>query len=183
MALSIPAIKILRTVKHEDSRGYFSETYNRLRLHELGIDDEFVQDNHSFSAEMGTVRGLHFQSPPYAQAKLVRVVRGSIFDVAVDLRRSSPTYGKYVGTTLSASNRAQIYVPIGFAHGFMTLEPETEVAYKVNEFYAPSHDGGLRWNDPDLGIDWPSIVGEAALSKKDSDLPPLRSLTSPFDHD
>ena len=116
------------------------------------------------------------------QAKPVRVVHGSILDVAVDLRRSSPTYGKRDSATLSASNRAQIYVPIGFAHGFMTLEPATEVAYKVSDFYAPSHDGGLQWNDPELGIKWPCVVGEAALSKKDAELLPLRSLANPFDY-
>ena len=177
---SIPEIKILRTVRHEDARGFFTEIYNRQRLLELGIDDEFVQDNLSHSVEKGTVRGLHFQSPPYAQAKLVRVVQGSIFDVAVDLRRNSPTFGKHVGVTLTDSDCRQIYVPVGFAHGFMTLEPATEVAYKVSGFYAPSHDGGLQWNDPELGIDWPCIGKEPVLSKKDAELPPLSCLTSPF---
>ncbi len=150
--LKIPDVKVLTPKKNGDHRGFFSEVYNRKTLAEAGIDITFVQDNHAFSAEKGVVRGLHFQIPPFAQDKLVRVVRGSVFDVAVDLRRGSPTYGQHVSVVLSAEAWNQILVPIGFAHGLMTLEPDTEVLYKVSNYYSAEHDKGLLWNDPALGI-------------------------------
>ena len=170
---AIPDIKILTPKKHGDARGFFSETYKRRALAELGIDVEFVQDNHSLSAEQHVLRGLHFQLPPHAQAKLVRVVRGSILDVAVDIRSSSPTYGKHIAVVLSAENWKQIYVPAGFAHGFATLEPNTEVVYKVTDYYAPECDRGILWNDPALGIDWGVAAKNPMLSDKDKKHPKL----------
>ena len=146
---------------------------------EKGVGDEFVQDNHSLSATVDTVRGLHFQAPPHAQAKLVRCGRGAIFDVAVDIRRGSPTYGHWVGYTLSAANGAQLYIPAGFAHGFATLEPDSEIVYKCSDYYAPETEGSLRWDDPDIGINWP-VTGEAVLSEKDAAAPLLAELESPF---
>ena len=178
---SIPAVKVLKPKKHGDHRGFFSEVYNKQALARAGIDIEFVQDNHSLSAEKGTVRGLHFQTPPFAQDKLVRVVRGAVFDVAVDLRRSSATYGRHVSAVLSAEAWNQILVPAGFAHGFMTLEPDTEVIYKVSGYYAPDHDKGLLWNDPALGIEWPIPETEAILSDKDRRQPRLAELEAPFE--
>ena len=180
-ALNIPAVKILAPGKHGDDRGFFSETYNKKALAAAGVRLEFVQDNHSFSAAKGTVRGLHFQTPPFAQDKLVRVVRGAVFDVAVDLRRDSPTYGRHVSATLSATAWNQILVPIGFAHGLMTLEPDTEVIYKVSDYYAPKHDHGLLWNDPALGIEWPLAEHEAILSDKDRAQPRFAAFATPFD--
>ena len=179
-ALSIPEVKLLTPKKHGDHRGFFSETYNRKTLAAAAIDINFVQDNHSLSAEKGTVRGLHFQTPPFAQDKLVRVARGSVFDVAVDLRQGSRSYGRHVGVVLSAEEWNQILVPTGFAHGFMTLEPDTEIIYKVSDYYAPEHDRGLLWNDPALGIRWPIPEGEAVLSDKDRGHPRLADLAAPF---
>ena len=179
--LNIPDVRLLSPRKHGDRRGFFSETYNRKALAVIGIDIDFVQDNHSYSADKGTVRGLHFQTPPFAQDKLVRVVRGSVFDIAVDLRQGSPTYGRHVSAVLSAQAWNQILVPIGFAHGFMTLEPDTEVIYKVSNYYAPDHDKGLLWNDPALGINWPIADEEAVLSDKDRKQPRLAELITPFD--
>ena len=179
--LNIPEVRLLSPGKHGDRRGFFSETYNRKALAVIGIDIDFVQDNHSYSADKGTVRGLHFQTPPFAQDKLVRVVRGSVFDIAVDLRQGSPTYGRHAGAVLSAQAWNQILVPIGFAHGFMTLEPDTEVIYKVSNYYAPDHDKGLLWNDPALGINWPISDDEAVFSEKDGKLPRLAELVTPFD--
>ena len=178
--LAIPDIKVLVPMKLDDGRGFFSEVYSRRRLEKVGFDTAFVQDNHSRSAKRGTVRGLHFQIPPRAQDKLVRVVRGAVFDVAVDLRRSSPTYGKHVSVVLSAETWNQVLVPVGFAHGFMTLEPETEVIYKVTDFYAPDHDTGLLWNDPDLDIQWPLPEEEALLSEKDRRQPKFADFVTPF---
>ena len=178
--LHISDVKFLTPKKHGDHRGFFSEVYNRRALAEAGIEIEFVQDNHSLSAEKGTVRGLHFQSPPFAQDKLVRVVRGSVFDVAVDLRKGSATYGEHVGVVLSAEAWNQLLVPIGFAHGFMTLEADTEVVYKVSDYYAPDHDHGLLWNDPALGIRWPMAEEEAVLSDRDRVQPRLSELVTPF---
>ncbi len=180
--LEIPEIKVVTPRKFGDDRGFFSETYNNKTLALRGIAIEFVQDNHSFSAQRGTIRGLHFQAPPHAQDKLVRVVRGSVFDVAVDIRRGSPTYGKAVSTVISAEAWNQVLVPVGFAHGFCTLEPDTEVIYKVSNYYAPEHDFGLLWCDPDLGIDWPVSEAEAELSDKDRGQPRLRELDSPFEY-
>jgi dTDP-4-dehydrorhamnose 3,5-epimerase len=165
---AIPDVKVLLPAAFGDERGSFSETYNAARFSENGIKLVFVQDNQSWSAPAGTVRGLHFQSPPKAQHKLVRAVRGSILDVAVDLRRASRTYGKWVAEELSAQNRKQLLVPIGFAHGFCTLEPDTEVIYKVSEFYSPANDLGIAWDDPDLSIDWPITKDKVTLSEKDS---------------
>ena len=178
--LNIPDIKVLLPRKHGDARGFFSETYNRKSLAALGIDIDFVQDNHSLSAEKGTVRGLHFQTPPFAQDKLVRVVRGAVYDVAVDLRKDSPTYGRHASAALSADAWNQVLVPVGFAHGFMTLEPDTEVIYKVSNYYAPDHDKGLLWNDAALGIAWPLAGDEAILSEKDRVQPRLEEIVSPF---
>ena len=179
--LSIPDVKVLTPKKHGDHRGFFSEVYNRRSLTVTGVDIDFVQDNHSLSAEKGTVRGLHFQTPPFAQDKLVRVARGSVFDVAVDLRRGSATYGRHVSVVLSAEAWNQVLVPIGFAHGFMTLEPDTEVIYKVSNYYAPDHDQGLLWNDPALGIAWPIAENEATLSEKDRRQPRFAELVTPFE--
>lgn len=179
-SLTIPDVRVLIPGKFGDHRGFFSEVYNRRTLAEAGIAIDFVQDNHSRSAFRGTVRGLHFQTPPHAQDKLVRVVRGSVFDVAVDLRRSSPTYGRHVSVVLTAQAWNQILVPVGFAHGFMTLEPDTEVVYKVSDFYAPDHDEGLRWNDPALGIEWPIAEDEAVLSEKDRRQPGFAGFATPF---
>ena len=181
--LEIPDVKVLTPKKNGDHRGFFSEVYNRKTLAEAGIDITFVQDNHALSAEKGTVRGLHFQIPPFAQDKLVRVVRGSVFDVAVDLRRGSPTYGKHVSVVLSAEAWNQILVPIGFAHGLMTLEPDTEVLYKVSNYYSAEHDKGLLWNDPALGIEWPVAEDEAILSAKDKVQPRLADLPPYFHFD
>lgn len=180
--LSIPSVKVLAPKKHGDRRGFLSEVYSRRALAEIGIDVEFVQDNHSLSARKWTVRGLHFQTPPFAQDKLVRVVRGAVFDVAVDLRRGSPTYGRHVSAVLSAEAWNQLLVPIGFAHGFMTLEPDTEVLYKVSGYYAPDCDEGIVWDDPDLAIPWPLDTGMAILSPKDRDLPRLADIDSPFSY-
>ena len=178
--LSISEVKLLRPERHEDSRGFFSEVYSKKALAEAGIEINFVQDNHSLSVQKGTVRGLHFQTPPFAQDKLVRVVHGSVFDVAVDLRQNSATYGQHVSVVLSATTWNQLLVPIGFAHGFMTLEPDTEVLYKVSDCYSPEHDKGLLWNDPALGIQWPLRADEALLSNKDLQHPKLSELISPF---
>jgi dTDP-4-dehydrorhamnose 3,5-epimerase len=171
VSLSIPDVKIITPKKFGDHRGFFSETYNRQTLGKSGIDMEFVQDNHSLSVEKGVVRGLHFQLPPFAQDKLVRVVRGRILDVAVDIRRSSPTFGQHVAVEISAESWNQILVPAGFAHGFVTLEANTEVIYKVTNYYAPQCDRGILWNDPALGINWPIAAGEAILSDKDKKQP------------
>lgn len=179
--LSIPDVKVLTPKKHGDHRGFFSEVYNKKALAEAGIDIDFMQDNHAFSAEKRVVRGLHFQVPPFAQDKLVRVVRGSVFDVAVDLRRGAPTYGQHVSVVLSAEAWNQILVPIGFAHGLVTLEPDTEVIYKVSNYYAPDHEKGLLWNDPALGIEWPVAEDEAILSAKDEIQPHLAELPPYFD--
>ena len=179
-ALSIPAVKVLTPVRHGDRRGFFSEAYSRRTLAAAGIDVEFVQDNHSLSTAAGTVRGLHFQAPPFAQEKLVRVVRGAAFAVAVDLRRGAATCGRHASVVLSARAGNQLLVPVGFAHGFMTLEPDTEVLYKVSSYYAPEHDRGIRWDDPDLAIPWPLEAGAAVLSPRDGDLPAFAALDSPF---
>ncbi len=176
----IPDVKIVTPIKHGDHRGFFSEIHNKRALAKAGIHLDFVQDNHTLSPQKGTIRGLHFQTPPFAQDKLVRVVRGAIFDVAVDLRQGSPTFGKHVTAVISAEEWNQILVPIGFAHGFCTLEPNTEVIYKVTNYYSASHDKGLLWNDPDLGIDWPVAEEEAILSDKDIRLPRLGELPDYF---
>jgi dTDP-4-dehydrorhamnose 3,5-epimerase len=178
---AIPDVKILTPKRFDDGRGFFSEVYNRKRYEEAGVRLDFVQDNHSLSETVGTIRGLHFQNAPFAQDKLVRVVRGRILDVAVDLRKSSPTFGQHVAVELSAENWRQLLVPIGFAHGFCTLEPDTEVLYKVTNYYSAAHDGGLAFDDPALGIEWPVAPGDAVLSEKDRKHPRLADLPTCFD--
>lgn len=178
--LAIPEVKRLVPKVFRDARGSFCETYSRRALDAAGLAVAFVQDNHSISQARGVVRGLHFQSHPFAQGKLIRVLRGAIFDVAVDLRRGSPTYGRHVSAVLSAENWEQLFIPVGFAHGFCTLEPDTEVLYKVTAYYSPEHDLGLAWDDPDLGIDWPVTAAEAMLSDKDRQHPRLAELGEVF---
>jgi dTDP-4-dehydrorhamnose 3,5-epimerase len=173
-SLAFPDVLVFRPKRFEDSRGFFSETYNRSAFAKAGADLEFVQDNHSLSKSRGTIRGLHFQMPPFGQAKLVRVVRGAIFDVAVDIRKSSPNFGKWVSATLSADGGEQILIPAGYAHGFCTLEPDTEVLYKVTHYYSPEHEFGIGWDDPTIGINWPVSAGEAVLSDKDRKYPLLK---------
>lgn len=177
------SVQLLATRRYADDRGWFSETYSAPKLTEVGINTTFIQDNHSFSAHRGTIRGIHFQSPPYAQAKLVRCARGRILDFAVDLRRGSPTFGRHVAAELSSENGQQLYVPIGFGHAFVTLEDNTEVIYKVSATYAPSCDGGIIWNDPEIGIDWPLPEAGAVLSDKDKSLQTLAGFDSPFEYD
>lgn len=178
----MPVIRITPK-RFADPRGWFSETYQRDRFKAAGIGADFVQDNQSFSAPAGTLRGIHFQSPPHAQAKLVRCLKGRIWDVAVDLRNGSPTYGQSVAAELTAERGEQLFVPAGFGHAFLTLEPDCEVAYKVDDFYAPDCDGGIRWDDPDLGIAWPLPVAAPELSEKDARLPLLKDFVSPFVYD
>jgi dTDP-4-dehydrorhamnose 3,5-epimerase len=180
VALQIPDVKLVTPKRFGDSRGFFSEVYNARAFADAGVSAHFIQDNHSLSAAIGTLRGLHFQTPPFAQAKLIRVVRGRIFDVAVDLRRASPTFGQSISAELSADNGTQLFVPAGFAHGFVTLEPDTEVIYKVDAPYAPANDAGVLWSDPDLAIAWPLPSGAPHLSEKDARLPRLADLTLGF---
>ncbi len=177
---ALDGVKLITPKKFGDHRGFFSVTYSAADLAQAGIDTPFVQDNQSLSAEKGTVRGLHFQLPPFAQAKLVRVVRGAVLDVAVDIRQGSATYGRHVAVTLSAQNWQQLLIPVGFAHGFCTLEPDTEVIYKVSNVYSAPHDRGLMWNDPALAIDWPVGEQEAVLSDKDKTHPLLKDLPACF---
>ncbi len=179
-SLAIPDVKLLTPARFGDDRGFFSETFHAQRFKDAGIAADFVQDNHSRSSQKGTVRGLHFQAPPFAQAKLVRVLRGSILDVAVDARKGSPTYGKWVSAMLSADNGVQIFVPRGFLHGFLTLEPDTEIAYKVDNYYSKECDGAVRWNDPALGIDWGIPADAAILSAKDADAQLFADFQTPF---
>jgi dTDP-4-dehydrorhamnose 3,5-epimerase len=175
-------VQLIRPRRHGDARGWLAETYNRETFAGLGITATFVQDNHSLSVPAFTLRGLHFQTPPRGQSKLVRCVRGRIFDVAVDVRAGSPTYGRWVGAELSAENGHQLFVPVGFAHGFLTLEPDCEVTYKCSDTYAPDHDGGIRWDS--AGIDWPLPAGTAPeLSAKDVKAPALAGFSSPFAYD
>ena len=183
VATEIADIKLLKPVRHVDSRGFFSEVFKESVLREHAIDVHFVQDNHSLSANKGVVRGLHFQIPPFAQAKLVRVTAGSIFDVAVDIRWGSPSFGRHVAAVLSVSDWNQILIPAGFAHGYCTLEPNTEVVYKVSAYYSAEHDRGLLWNDPDLGIAWPLSADEALTSDKDREHPVLSDLPRYFRYD
>lgn len=177
----IAGVKVITPAKHGDHRGFFSEVYNRRSFEEAGLDLTFVQDNHAFSAEVGTIRGLHFQSPPFAQDKLVRVTRGRALDVVVDLRRSSKTFGRHFGIELSAENWRQLLIPIGFAHGYCTLEPDTELLYKVTNFYSAANDLGLAFDDPALAIDWGIDLARARLSEKDRRQPRLADLPFVFD--
>jgi len=170
-SLAIPDIRIIKTRKFGDSRGFFSETYNKKAFAEANIDLDFVQDNHSRSTMAGTIRGLHYQGHPFAQDKLVRVVSGRILDVAVDIRKASPTFGQWVAAEISADEWNQILVPIGFAHGICTLEPDTQIIYKVTNFYSAQNDFGIRWNDPDLKVDWPFNEADVELSDKDKAQP------------
>ena len=179
-SLAISDIKVISPSIFRDERGFLSETYSRRALAEAGIEADFVQDNHSLSRNRGVLRGLHFQTEPFAQDKLVRVLRGAIFDVAVDIRRASSTFGQYVSCVLSAENWLQMWVPAGFAHGFCTLQPDTEVLYKVTAFYAPQCDKGIAFDDPDLAIAWPIPHGDVVLSDKDRRHPRLRDLPAEF---
>ena len=173
---ALDGVLILTPTRHGDDRGWFSETWNRQRLLDAGVDVDFVQDNHSRSGPVGTLRGLHFQRAPHAQTKLVRVVRGAVLDVAVDLRPDSPTFTDHVAIELTAENGRQLLVPKGFGHGFVTREPDTEVCYKVDAYYAPDADAGVAWNDPDLGIDWGVSETDVVLSDKDRALPALEDV-------
>ncbi len=173
----LPGVVILTPTRHDDQRGFFSEIWNRNQLKEAGIDTDFVQDNYSLSYRAGTIRGLHFQNPPHAQAKLVRCGRGALFDVAVDIRRGSPTYGQSTGVELSFDNGRQLYIPQGFAHGFLTLNDNTEIIYKCSDYYAPEADAALLWSS--AGIDWP-FDGIPMLSEKDNAAPALADFDSPF---
>ena len=178
--LRIPDLKLIMPARFGDDRGFFSETYNRQRFVEAGIDCEFVQDNQSYSAAPYTLRGLHFQAPPYAQAKLVRVLRGAVLDVAVDVRVGSPTYGQWVKAKLDAEEGWQIFVPAGFLHGFLTLEPNTEVAYKVDAHYNAQAEGAVIWNDETLAIDWGVDPDSVVLSEKDAAAQRFVDFNSPF---
>ncbi len=166
-----------------DARGWFMETWSEAAAARLGVRDRFVQDNHSLSRPVGTLRGFHFQTAPHAQAKLVRCLRGAIMDYAVDLRRGSPTRGRWVRAELSAANGHQLYVPVGFGHAFVTLSPDTEVAYKVSAPYAPECEGGVRWDDAVIAADWPLPASGPVLSERDAALPPLDALDGPFEYD
>jgi dTDP-4-dehydrorhamnose 3,5-epimerase len=177
---ALPGVLVLSPRVFADDRGYFGETYNARTFGEIGIEVSFVQDNQSISARSGTVRGLHFQIPPMAQAKLVRVVKGSVLDVAVDLRQGSPTYGQHVTRMLSAANQEQLFLPAGFAHGFCTREDDTVVLYKASNFYSPTHERGIRWNDPALAIDWGVTEAEAFLSLRDQGYPRFAELSESF---
>ena len=177
--LGIKGIVEIAPQRHGDSRGFFSEVYNEKILKDSGINITWVQDNVSLSRSKGTVRGLHFQAPPHAQDKLVRCGKGRVFDVAVDIRKGSPTFGQWVGKELSFENGRQLLVPKGFLHGFMTLEPDTEIVYKCSDFYAPECDGSVRFDDPDLAIAWP-LTGDPILSSKDAAAPRMLDFDSPF---
>jgi dTDP-4-dehydrorhamnose 3,5-epimerase len=179
-ALALPGLILLTPRRFSDARGYFVETYNETTFRAAGVTTHFVQDNLSYSAARGTIRGLHFQLPPAAQAKLVRVLRGRAYDVVVDLRVGSPTYGRWVSEILSADGGEELFVPRGFAHGFCTLEPDTTVAYKVDDFYSPTRDSGIIWNDPQLAIDWPVAAADTVLSDKDRKLATFAGFVSPF---
>jgi dTDP-4-dehydrorhamnose 3,5-epimerase len=177
----LPGVLVLTPARFGDARGFFSESWNRKTLENHGITLDFVQDNHSVSAQVGTVRGLHFQSPPHAQAKLVRCGKGRLFDVAVDIRRGSPTYGRWIGEELSFENGKQLLIPAGFLHGFVTREPDTEINYKCTDYYAPECDGAVRYDDPDIGIDWGLPEGVTPLlSDKDAKALWLRDFETPF---
>lgn len=175
---ALEGVLIITPARHGDARGFFSESWNRQRMLDAGIDYDFVQDNHSLSAKVGTVRGLHFQSPPHAQDKLVRCGKGALFDVAVDIRRGSPTYGQSVGVELSFENGHQLLVPAGFLHGFVTRQPDTEIIYKCSDYYSPECDGAVRWDS--CGVDWGMDGVEALLSDKDAKAPALADFESPF---
>lgn len=180
---ALPGVVVITPPRFGDARGFFSESWNRQKMQEAGLDLDWVQDNHSLSAKTGTIRGLHFQAPPHAQDKLVRCGRGRLFDVAVDIRKGSPTYGQWVGEELSFENGRQLLVPAGFAHGFVTREPDTEIIYKCSDFYAPECDGAVRWDSPSIGIDWGLDGIEPLLSEKDAAAPKLEDFDSPFEYE
>jgi dTDP-4-dehydrorhamnose 3,5-epimerase len=182
-ATSLTLPRIIVPKRYVDDRGWFSEIFHEQRLLAVGITCRFVQDNQSISKRTGTLRGLHFQLPPAAQAKLITVLRGRILDVAVDVRRGSPTFGKYVSTELSSESGHQVYIPIGFAHGFLTLEDDVVVMYKASDYYAPTHDSGICWNDPDIAFPWPLKGTDIITSDKDRRLPMLKEFASPFGYD
>lgn len=176
----LKGVLVLTPARFGDARGFFSESWNRARMTEQGLNIDFVQDNHSVSATCGTVRGLHFQTPPHAQIKLVRCGRGALLDVAVDIRRGSPSYGRWVAVELSADNGRQLLIPAGFAHGFVTLMDDTEIVYKCSDYYAPDCDRALMFDDPVLGIDWGIDRSAAVVSDKDAAAPSLEDLDNPF---
>ena len=176
----LPAVRIITPRRFADARGFFSEVWRQDTMGHCGIDVQFVQENHALSRAVGTIRGMHFQTGKSAQAKLVRCPRGSILDVAVDIRRGSPTFGHHVAIVLSAENWKQAYIPAGFAHGYCTLEPDSEVMYKVNAYYDPASERGVTWNDPDVGIAWPVEAGKAVLAEKDQTHPRLAELPDFF---
>ena len=177
---AIPEVLLVEPVRHGDARGFFSEVWSRRALAAQGLDVDFVQDNHAFSAQKGVLRGLHFQRPPTAQGKLVRVARGAILDVVVDIRRGSPTYGRAEAVELSAANWLQLWVPRGFAHGYVTLEPDTEVLYKTDAYYDRATDAGIAWDDPAFGIDWRVDAASVILSDKDRTASRLADIPPPF---
>ena len=181
--ISVNLPRLIVPKRHVDDRGWFSEIFHQERLRDIGITCRFVQDNQSSSKQAGTLRGLHFQLPPAAQAKLVTVVKGRILDVAVDIRRGSPTFGKYVSIEVSSETGGQLYIPVGFAHGFLTLESDVVVMYKASDYYAPTHESGIRWNDPDIAFPWPLKEANIIISDKDRRLPLLKEFASPFAYD
>lgn len=180
MLKEIPDVKVFKPKRHGDHRGWFVESYSARTFESQGIHIQFVQDNQSFSAQKGTLRGLHYQKPPFAQDKLVSVLKGRALDVAVDLRVGSPTFGDHMVVELTAEEGNQILVPAGFAHGIVTLEPDTQIYYKVSAFYSPENDRGIRYDDPDLAIKWPFLQAELVLSDKDLKLPTLKNADNPF---
>ncbi|WND03219.1 dTDP-4-dehydrorhamnose 3,5-epimerase [Temperatibacter marinus] len=181
--LEIPGVYLFKPKKFGDERGFFSETFNAQTLGDYLGPLNFVQDNHAYSKDKGVMRGLHFQAPPFDQGKLVRVTRGSVLDVIVDIRTGSPTYGQHLSVELSAENWAQLWVPPGFAHAYCTLEDHTEFVYKVTNFYSPDHDGGIAYDDHELGIEWPMPFDQMTVSDKDKKHPKLSELISPFTYE
>ncbi|HUI93420.1 MAG TPA: dTDP-4-dehydrorhamnose 3,5-epimerase [Chitinivibrionales bacterium] len=175
---NLKGVWIISPVVHEDGRGFFLESFLASEMEAHGLPGSFVQDNHARSTAAGVIRGLHFQKPPRAQSKLIRVVRGSVFDAVVDLRKNSETFGKWLGFTLSEQNKEMLFVPKGFAHGYCTMAPGTEFLYKVDDYYSPAHDSGIRWNDPGIGIGWPNV--SPVISDKDKRLPFLKDIEPPF---
>jgi len=180
---ALPGVLVITPRRFGDARGFFSESWSKARMEEAGLHYDFVQDNHSVSARVGTLRGLHFQSPPDAQDKLVRCGRGALFDVAVDIRAGSPTYGQWVGEELTFENGKQLLVPAGFLHGFVTRAPDTEIVYKCTDYYAPQSDGAVRWDDPEIGIDWGLGDTQPLLSEKDAAAPLLADLGPVFTYE
>lgn len=181
-SLAIRDVYLIELMKFKDARGFFSEVYSKKSFSDVAMDFCWVQDNHALSKQTGTLRGLHFQWPPHSQAKLIRVSRGAVFDVAVDIRQGSPSFGQWVGAVISAASWNAMLVPKGFAHGYLTLAPYSEIQYKVDAYYAPDHEGGIAWDDPDLAIDWPLRGTRPLLSTKDKNLPSFADFHTPFVH-